>query len=349
MGCRFNWRWLVVVVGGWVGAGCVWAGVSDGPVGPEPPSAAAAEAASEASALSAERAEREGRAAVDRDLRRLMELDDEALEEIDRWIEEEQAARHEGVSLGEVTLRARILERVRPVREGYEGFLKRHSDHAAGHLAYASFLMEIGEEGLAVEHMETSRRLDPKNPAAWNNLANHYGHRGPVVKAFEYYAQAIDLNPREPTYYQNLATTVYLFRKDAREFYDIDEEAVFEKALGLYREAMKLDPGNFLLAADYAQSYYGMQSLGLVRPDEREAISRRIAERAIEAWNGVLKLATDELQRQSTLIHLARNKITAGRLTEARADLVAVTLEEVLPLKQRVQRNLERLSTAGDR
>ena len=47
-------------------------------------------------------------------------------------------------------------------------------------------------------------RLDPKNPAAWNNLASVYGHHGPMAKAFEYYTKAIELNPGESVYYHNL-------------------------------------------------------------------------------------------------------------------------------------------------
>ena len=45
------------------------------------------------------------------------------------------------------------------------------------------------------------------------------------------------LEPDEPVYYQNFATTVYLYRKDAREFYHIGEQQVFDKALDLYRQA----------------------------------------------------------------------------------------------------------------
>ena len=62
-------------------------------------------------------------------------------------------------------------------------------------------------------------------------------------------------------YYQNLATTVYLYRKDAKEFYGIDEQQVFDKSLALYRKAMQLDPDNFPLATDYAESYYGIRPL----------------------------------------------------------------------------------------
>ena len=278
---------------------------------------------------------------VEAEYQRLLELDDAVAEEVDRWIREEMAQRSQGVGLSDVTLRARIFDRFRPVRQGYEDFLTRHPRHARGHLAFGSFLNEIGEEELAVEHMEKSRELDPANPAAWNNLANHYGHRGPVRKAFEYYAQAIELNPEEPVYYQNLAVAVYLFRRDAEAFYALDEPAVFEKALQLYRQAMQLDPQNFVLATEYAESFYGMLPRGQVDRTVHAEKTRQITDRAIEAWQAALALAQDDLQRQGVLIHLARNRFLSGRYDQAAADLVPVTHEALQTLKSRIQRNID--------
>ena len=152
---------------------------------------------------------------VEKEYQKLLETDDAAQEEVDKWIRDETAFREKGAGVPEATLRARIEQRLKAVRDAYEGFLRQHPEHARAHLAYGSFLMETHEEEEAVNQMEKARELDPKNPAAWNNLANYYGHRSPVKKAFEYYAKAIELNQNERIYYQNLATTVFLFRKDA--------------------------------------------------------------------------------------------------------------------------------------
>jgi tetratricopeptide (TPR) repeat protein len=185
--------------------------------------------------------------------------------------------------------------------------------------------METDEEE-AVRHMEKARELDPKNPAAWNNLANHYGHRSPVKKAFEYYAKAIELNPNESVYYQNLATSVFLFRKDAKEYYNFTEQQVFDRSLELYRQALKLDPNNFVLASDYAQTYYGIRP---IRHDE-----------AITAWEQALKIASTEEQREGVYLHLARIKLDAERFDEVRAHLNNVTNTVYAELKRRLVRNL---------
>jgi len=265
---------------------------------------------------------------VEKEYQKLLETDDAAQEEVDKWIRDETAFREQGAGLPDATLRARIEQRFKAVRDTYEGFLRDHPEHARAHLAYGSFLMEIHDEDEAVNQMERARDLDPKNPAAWNNLANYYGHRSPVKKAFEYYSKAIELNTNEPVYYQNLATTVFLFRPDAMEFYKIDEPQVFDKALELYRKAMKLDPDNFVLASDYAQSYYGIRPM-------------RTGD-AIAAWESALKIAPDDKEREGVYIHLARIKLNAERFEEAHRLLNSVTNEMYASLKNRLLRNLER-------
>lgn len=264
---------------------------------------------------------------VEKAYQKLLEEDDAAQEEVDKWIRDNEAAGDKGAALPDATLRARVLQRLDVARKAYEEFLQRHADHARARLAYGSFLMDVGEETDAVKEMERARELDPKNPAAWNNLANYYGHRSPVEKAFEYYAKAIELSPDEPIYYQNLATTVYLFRPAAMDYYRIDEQQVFDRALELYRKAMKLDPKNFVLATDYAQSYYG------IKPPRTDA--------AVAAWEEVLKVASDDVQREGVYIHLARTKLTAGRIDEARKHLVNVTNELYAVMKKRISKNLE--------
>jgi tetratricopeptide (TPR) repeat protein len=272
--------------------------------------------------------------AVESEYQELLEKDDAAQEEADRWIKDNQAFQAKGAGIENALLTLKIEQRFEPVQKAYEDFLQRHPNHVRGRLAFGSFLNDIGKETEAVAQWDKAREVDPKNPAVWNNLANYYGHRGPVTNAFFYYEKAIELNPKEPVYYQNFATTVFLFRKDAMEFYKIDEQQVFDKALGLYHKAVKLDPQNFVLANDLAQTYYGIRP---ARPQE-----------ALEAWKQALKLAKDELQREGVYVHLARHEMTINQFNEARQHIDAVTNQNYLEIKQRLLKNLEtRLAKAA--
>jgi tetratricopeptide (TPR) repeat protein len=269
----------------------------------------------------------ESKEAIEAEYQKIMDTDDEAQAEVDRWIRENQDYAAKGAGLPRAELTRRIRERFEPVRKAYEDFIGRHPGHAAGRVAFASFLGDLDEEEAAQEQLEKALALDPKNPAIYNNLANIYGHRGPVKNAFEYFAKAIQLKPSEPVYYHNFGTTVYVFRKDAMEYFALNEQQVIEKALGLYSNALRLDPDNFPLASDVAETYYAIKPL---RTDE-----------ALKAWTNALHVAHSGVEREGVYIHLARIKMVAGRLAEARAHLNAVTNTLYGELKSGITRRLE--------
>ena len=261
---------------------------------------------------------------AERELRTLMISDDTAMDEVNQWISTNQISRTDtnAIALFNVKIRARFDE----VKHGYDIFLRNHPDSARGFLAYGSFLTDIGEEENAKVQYENSKQLDPKNPAVWNQLANYFGEHGELTNAFTSYAEAIRLDSVEPVYYQNFATTVYLYRKDAKEFYGINEQQVFDKALGLYQQAVKLAPENLVIATDYAESYYGIRPL---RTND-----------ALVAWTNALNICKDENEREGVQLHLARVKTAAGFYDEAQGHLDAVTNAAFADLKNRLIRSL---------
>ena len=282
---------------------------------------------------------------VARELQKLLVHDDAAQEEVDRWIQEARGDPAKADVISQTTLRARVKQRLEGVRKAYEEFLQAHPNHAGARLAYGSFLNDIQEEEAAGVQWEKARELDPKNPAAWNNLANFYGHRGPVTKAFEYYLKAIEINPTEPVYYENLATTVYLFRRDATNYFNISETEVFDKALSLYRQALKLDPDNFLLATHYAESYYGIKAPQTSDGEADRKAAQKLNEEALAAWQMAHKLARDEVEREGVLVHFARLNIGGGRFAEARKNLASLTNAMFGGIKQTLTKKLDRLET----
>ena len=264
---------------------------------------------------------------VEKEYEKLLEEDDKSQAEVDQWIQDNEKFAEKGAGVPAPELNRRIRARFEPVRKGYEEFLKRNPDHVKARVAYGSFLGDINDEEGAKEQLEKALLLDTNNPAVYNNLANIEGHTGDVKKAFELYTRAIALNPREPVYYHNFGTTVFLFRKDVKEYYGINEQQVFDKALGLYSNALHFDPTNFPLASDVALTYYG------IKPPRTEE--------ALKSWTNALNLAHDDLEREGVYIHLARIKLNAGRIDEAKAHLNVVKHEKYADLKKRIARNVE--------
>jgi tetratricopeptide (TPR) repeat protein len=264
---------------------------------------------------------------VEQEFQKIEEEDDTAAEEVDGWIRENDAFAAKGAGIPKAEMNRRIRERFDKVHKDYEDFIQKHPDHARARVAYASFLDDIGDEEGEYQQLLKARELDPSIPAIWNNLANYYGEHGPTTNAFICYEKAIQLDPTESVYYHNFGTTVYLFRKDVKEFYHINEQQVFDKALMLYSNAMKYDPTNFPLATDVAETYYGIKPLR--------------ANDALQSWTNALKVAHDEIDREGVYLHLARIKMAIGQYAQAQAHLDAVTNEMYDALKTRLTRNLK--------
>jgi tetratricopeptide (TPR) repeat protein len=270
---------------------------------------------------------------IEREYLRLMEMDDAAQAEVDRWLTDNNKLEGTGAGIDQSTMRAKIRQRFEPVQKAYENFLERNPKHSKGRIAFGSFLGDIGRENEAAEQYLKAREIDPKNPAVWNNLANYYGHNSPVTNAFACYEKAIELNPNEPVYYQNFATTVYLFRHDATNYFQISVQEVFDKAMGLYRKALSLSPEDFPLATDLAQTYYGIQP-------------PRIAD-AFLAWQNAMKLARDDIEREGVHVHFARWHQMSGDFESARRELNLVTNQMYSTTKERILKTLDKKEAAA--
>jgi Tfp pilus assembly protein PilF len=264
---------------------------------------------------------------LEKEYQKLLEADDTAQEEVDKWIRDHLEFAAKGAPGDDEALNRRIRERLAPVRQSYEAFLREHPEHVRARIAFASFLGDVESEDAAREQLEIALKHDTNNATIYNNLANIHGHTGEVKKAFEFYSKAIEIAPDESVYYHNFGTTVYLFRKDAREYYKIDEQQVFDKAFALYSNAMRLDPTNFPLASDVAQSYYVVKPLRTYD--------------ALHAWTNALSLARDEVEREGVYIHFARVKMLDEKYAEARTWLKRVTNAMYADLKGRVLRSID--------
>ncbi len=263
---------------------------------------------------------------VAQELQKIEDQDDTVAAEIDGWIRENQEFAKKGAAIPDKELNRRIRDKLDISKQAYLTFIQKHPDYADARVAYASFLHDLGDEDAEFEQLQKARDLDPTIPAVWNNLANYYGEHGPTTNAFICYEKAIQLDPKEPVYYDNFATTVYLYRKDVREHYHLTEQQVFDKAMGLYAKATQLDPTNFLLASDVAMSYYGIKPL---RTND-----------ALVAWTNALSLARDEIEREGVFIHFARIEAQAGMFADAHKRLDAVTNEMYIDTKRHVARML---------
>ena len=111
-----------------------------------------------------------------------------------------------------------------------------------------------------------------------------------MTNSFKYYARAIALDPTEPIYYQNFATTVYLFRHDATNFYKSPAGGV-RQSDGPLPQGAGIGSDNFCWRQIRAEHYgFKPPRLENARPTKAEQI-------ATKRWlmADALKLARDEV------------------------------------------------------
>lgn len=265
------------------------------------------------------------KASVQREFAKLEAEDDAAQAEVEKW--KRESAEKQNKDQADAELEERIKARLEPIQKAYRDFLKRHPDHAGAHLAYGCFLNERQDETGARQEWERALELDPNNAAIYNNLGGSYSEGGPAKKAFDYFNKAIELQPTEAAYYHNFGTTLYVLRKSGMNYYQVDEQGVFGKIIGLYSNAVRLDPQNFSFAVDLAQTYYSLKPLPV--------------ETALASWTNALHTARAETEREETYVHLARVKMLAGELAESRALLNLVTNATQAQLKANLVRAIE--------
>lgn len=274
--------------------------------------------------------------------RKLLSDDDAAQTEIGRWLRETNAFRVQGVDFSNFTLNSKIEQRLAPVRKAYQDFVDLHPDHVGARLAFGSFLGDLGDNDAAVAQWQKARDLDPKNPAAWNNLADYYSRQGMPDKAFACLDEARKINPTEVVYVRNLATLIFLERAAAQEHYHLaDEQAVLRRALDLFRQSRREEPDDFPLATDLAQVYYYLKPEPKADPAEAKAAAAKLTDEAIQAWMDARKLARTELEREAVGLHLARVSLAAGRRDAARAYLAEVKQPALVESRQALMAEID--------
>jgi tetratricopeptide (TPR) repeat protein len=212
----------------------------------------------------------------------------------------------------------------------YQHFLHDYPEHARAMVAYGDLLYDEKDEDEAVRWWERAISVDPREPYAYNDLANVYGHNGQAAKALRYYRTAIDLEPTEPVFRFNWATTCQLFRNESRAVYGWNVEEIFQHSMEQFRAARDLDPQNYDYATTYAETFYQ-----LPKPDWSGAYN---------AWQFCLRQPLDDRQREFVYAYLARVCLRLGRIDEARQWAAKISNTDQVSARRMIERKIAELS-----
>lgn len=211
----------------------------------------------------------------------------------------------------------------------YRRFLHDHPQHAAAMVAFGGFLYDMHRQQEAVAWWEKAIAVNPRAAHAYNNLANHYGHYGRAADALRYYQIAFELDPAEPMFRYNWATTCVLFRNEAKEVYGWDADEIFRRGLEQFRQARDLAPGEYSFSSAYAETFFMVEN-----PNWQQAY---------DAWQFCLSQPLDDGQRHHVYANLARVCMRMARYDEAGTWLGKMNGEQFQGLRSKLQRKLTEL------
>lgn len=267
------------------------------------------------------------KAAVEREFRELLALDDRLHVEVDKWIRDNAELAESNAGVPAESLGEQVRIRLKEVEDAYVKFVAKHPKHIEARLAFGSYYSGLGEADKAIGQWVEARDLDAKNSVPWNNLGKAYGQKGNVSESIRHFTKASDLAPKQALYYRNLAAMLFAYPDQAARYYLIERSHVLPKVLSLFEQARKLDPKNFPLAADAAMAYLATQPLQ--------------ADDAITAWNEALALAPDERSKAGVRIHLARIHAHIGKAKAARDILAEIKEPKFAALKAEILKKLD--------
>ncbi|HSH93387.1 MAG TPA: hypothetical protein VK968_04525 [Roseimicrobium sp.] len=166
----------------------------------------------------------------------------------------------------------------------------------------------LGDVAFRNEFLNARKHADAVKLAG---LAQEYLDEGPISSAFESLEKALVLAPDEPAIHQSLGEALFACRRDAMAYYGLSEEQIFDSAFKHLEKAMELDPENFDLAKEIANSHF------VLKPIRYEA--------ARDAWFRAAALSYTELEIQEVYLNLARLETMVGHMDLARAHIAKVT------------------------
>ncbi|MEQ2005212.1 MAG: hypothetical protein ABMA26_00330 [Limisphaerales bacterium] len=270
------------------------------------------------------------RQSVDAEFKALLALEEDARKDMSRWLAETAARDEHLAGKPHNSLSLRMEHRFQRMCAAYSDFRSRHPEHGVAKHSEEAFREDTTDDLEAIRRWEEARVEDPASPAPWNDLAHHLSHNGRTTEAFACFEKSLSLAPREAVYFFDFATTLLLYRSDAARHYELNEQAVFEKVLTLYRRGMKLEPASYMRAASYAETFY------LIAPARREE--------GLAAWHHAYSLATDDTDRDDARVHLARYALSAHHPNLARCYLEQVEDPRLEPVKEALLRRVNEAS-----
>jgi len=222
------------------------------------------------------------------------------------------------------------LERhINELIQSYSTYLTENPDDVSALILYGKLLRRVNKNDEAFSAFLQADKLDSKIAVVKQQIGNHMAETGKGKAALTFYLNAIQLDPKVPTYHFALGELLYTFRNQFLEEAIFTRDALDREMLKAFQTSVRLEPDNFDAQMRLGEAYYD-----LVSPDWKAALVH---------WNKLRKDCPndDTLRRQILDLHKTRVLGKLGRIGEAKELAATIVQPSLQQSKQQVLSELD--------
>src|SRR5690625_2846415 len=192
----------------------------------------------------------------------------------------------------------------------FDAFIHEHDEFAAGYVAYAHLLAQIGQSPAARAMYMKANQLDPNIPLVKNQLGNFLAEEEDFAGALPYFLSAVELEPEEPLYHYQIGNLLHEFRDGFLEEKIFDRTTLDAKMLEGFATAARLAPNEIDFTDRYAEAFYDLE-----KPQ---------CDKALDVWQKIEQGTTSAIEKQTVYLHQANIRLKQNQPLEARKLLAKV-------------------------
>ena len=222
------------------------------------------------------------------------------------------------------------LERhINELIQSYSTYLTENPDDVSALILYGKLLRRVDKNDEAFSAFLQADKLNSKIAVVKQQIGNHMAETGKGKAALTFYLNAIQLEPKIPTYHFALGELLYTFRNQFLEEAIFTRDALDREMLKAFQTAVRLEPDNFDAQMRLGEAYYDLAS-----PDWKAALVH---------WNKLRKDCPndDTLRRQILDLHKVRVLGKLGRIGEAKELAATIVQPSLQQSKQQVLSELD--------
>ena len=149
---------------------------------------------------------------------------------------------------------AELTRQAQEIINQYESYLVENPNDINALILFGKFLRKTNQREEAVRLFLKANEINPNIAVIKKELGNYLVENNQAIEAFPLFLMTTRLEPDEPFYHHNLGSFLFYFQEQLTILNE-------EKKVGLlmhesFKEAARLDPGNFDYQLRYAQSFF---------------------------------------------------------------------------------------------